>query len=62
MSLHCEFCGGCMTSTQGGIYYPQWKVDLFANRNAGKCICRLSIPGVLRDRNHPDCPQHGQKG
>lgn len=42
--------------------YPQWKVDLFRNRNADRCTCRLSIPGVVADRNRASCPEHGWEG
>lgn len=39
--------------------YPQWKIDLFATRNANRCTCRLYVPAVTSPRAADDCPQHG---
>jgi hypothetical protein len=39
--------------------YPQWKIDLFKNRNVDRCSCRAGILGVTSDRTSPNCPLHG---
>lgn len=46
------------TDIEAAPAYPQWKIDAFRNRNAGRCSCPQHIPGVEAERWSETCPVH----